>query len=66
MANTHSIKHFIYAKPYDRSSERTINCGLLKLSLVQYHLCPESLETDRIAEKPVICSQFFHTINHYF
>jgi hypothetical protein len=63
MESTHSVKDFINAKPFDRNSDGTVSCGLLSLSPVQYKLCPESFKTKCIVDKPVISSQFFHTVN---
>jgi len=63
MGNTHSVKDFINAKPFDRNSDGIVSYGLLSLSPVQYKLCPESFKTECTADKPVISSQFFYTIN---
>jgi hypothetical protein len=65
MEKTYSVKDFTNAiiKPVDRNSDGTVSCSLLSLSPMQYNLCPESFKTECVADKPVIFSQFFHTVN---
>jgi hypothetical protein len=63
MKNTLGFKDFINAKPFDKNSDGTVSCDLLSLSPMQYKLCPESFKTECTADKPVISSQFFHTVS---